>query len=358
MKAPTGPGRGAVVDFKPFSNSNAYHERCFFAPEVLPLSRSHLARLMAVLLVVGLAAIVGRSVWNERNAQRKSHGFALGNGRLEAQEIDVASKIAGKLASVEADEGDAVRQGQVLARLDTAELEAELRRAQAERKAAMEASHIAEERVRQRRVELDFAKRQLDRSQQLSGRNFVSQERLDRDRTDWQRAARELDAARMQVQAENASLAAAEARIAEIQARLDDAVLTAPRDARVLYRLAEPGEVLPAGGKVLTLIDLSDVYMVVFLPTEQAGQLPLGAPARIRLDAWPERPLPGRVRFVSPEAQFTPKQVETAMERQKLVFRVKVQVDADAVEQNRDWIKPGLPGVAVIRLEGDGEWPN
>uniref|UniRef100_UPI000AA1736C HlyD family secretion protein n=1 Tax=Desulfosarcina cetonica TaxID=90730 RepID=UPI000AA1736C len=126
-----------------------------------------------------------------------------------------------------------------------------------------------------------------------------------------------------------AAIDAVKARIDEIQSFIDDSTLTAPVDGRVLYRLAEPGEVLGAGGRVLTLLDVSDVTMTIFLPTDQAGRVDLGSDARIVLDALPDVVIPARVSFVAPKAQFTPKDVETRTEREKLMFRVKVRIDPE-----------------------------
>jgi HlyD family secretion protein len=116
--------------------------------------------------------------------------------------------------------------------------------------------------------------------------------------------------------------------------------------------------VLPPGGKVLTVVDPTDVYMYVFLPEALAGKVPLGAPARITLDALPEVVVPATVTFVADKAQFTPKDVETRAEREKLMFRVKVQIDAELVRGHEAMVKPGLPGVAYVQLDSAAQWPH
>ena len=118
----------------------------------------------------------------------------------------------------------------------------------------------------------------------------------------------------------------------------------------MLYRLAEPGEVLAAGGKVLTVLELTDVYMTIFLPTALAGRIAVGSEARIVLDAVPQYVIPATVSFVAARAQFTPKDVETRTEREKLMFRVKVRIDPELLTKYRDQVKTGLPGVAYVRL--------
>ena len=139
---------------------------------------------------------------------------------------------------------------------------------------------------------------------------------------------------------------------------LHDAVLTAPRRGRVQYRLAEPGEVLAAGGRVLTLLDLTDVYMAVFLPTNQVGRVAIGAEARIVLDAVPQYVIPAKVSFIAAEAQFTPREVETRSEREKLMFRVKVKIDPALLATYIEQVKTGLPGEAFVLLGGGREFPE
>jgi len=125
----------------------------------------------------------------------------------------------------------------------------------------------------------------------------------------------------------------------------------------VQYRVAQPGEVLAAGGRVLNLVDLGDVYMTFFLPTTQAGRLAIGTEARLVLDAWPQYVIPARIGFVANVAQFTPKTVETAEERQKLMFRVKAQIPEDLLRKYIELVKTGLPGLAYVRLDPAAEWP-
>ena len=123
------------------------------------------------------------------------------------------------------------------------------------------------------------------------------------------------------------------------------------------FKVAQPGEVLPAGGRVLNLLDVSDVYMTFFLPTEAAGRLALGAEARIVLDALPDYVVPAKISFVASAAQFTPKTVETVSERQKLMFRVRAQIDRQLLLEHLEQVKTGLPGEAWVRLDDSQPWP-
>ena len=146
--------------------------------------------------------------------------------------------------------------------------------------------------------------------------------------------------------------------MAKTESRIKDATLVSTITGRVLYRLTEPGEVLGPGGKALTLVNLEDVYMEIFLPAEQAAALKVGAEARITLDYRPNAAAPARVSFVSPEAQFTPKQVETQSEREKLMFRVKIQVPDELVMNYIEDIKTGVRGVGYVKTDPSAVWPD
>ncbi|MGD2083580.1 MAG: HlyD family efflux transporter periplasmic adaptor subunit [Chromatiales bacterium] len=285
-------------------------------------------------------------------------GLVSSNGRIEAVEVDVATKLPGRLIEVTPREGDRVEAGQVVARIDTASLEARLRLAEAERRRAREGLTGARALVEQRESELAFARTELTRVRKLVGQGHVSEEQVDRTRTQLESASAALDGARAQVAEAQAAIEAADAQVDSIRVDIADSTLRAPRRGRVLYRLSEPGEVLGAGQKVLTLLDLTDVYMVLFLPERLAGRLAIGAEARIVLDAAPELVFPATLSFVAPRAQFTPKQVETRTEREKLVFRVKARLDPELLGRHEAYVKAGLPGIGYVRIDPAVEWPE
>ncbi|SBW14161.1 HlyD family secretion protein [Brucella sp. 10RB9215] len=313
-------------------------------------------------------------------------GIASGNGRVEAVEIDISTKSPGRIREIFANEGSFVKAGDVLARMDTDQLESQHRQAKAQLRRAeigidtaqslvtqRQAEHAAAEAtVAQREAQLDAAQRRLARSRQLSESRTVSQQVLDDDRATAQGAEAAVGAAKAQLAATDAAIGAAKAQvvdaqasveaakaaIAAIEADLRDATLTAPKPGRVQYRVAQPGEVLSAGGRVLNLVDLSDVSMTFFLPTAQAGRVAIGADARIVLDAAPQYVIPAKVSFVADVAQFTPKTVETEEERQKLMFRVKAKIPQNLLQKYIQQVKTGLPGVAYVKLAPDAEWPK
>lgn len=310
--------------------------------------------LVTVLILAALGAAY--AAWRLRPPELPQ-GVAFGNGRLEATEVDVATKVGGRLATLTPHEGDRVEKGQIVATLDAEDIAAQLRAAEAQVRQAQEATRETREGVRKADADVTLARMTLQRSQELVQKGFITGDKLDRDRSALQSSDASLAAARVRVTQAQAAVEAAVARGQSLSATVNDTSLKAPISARVLYRLAEPGEVKAAGAKVLTLLDLSDVYMTLFLPTAEAGKVAIGSPARIVLDALPDQVLPATVTFVAPRAQFTPKEVETRSEREKLMFRVKVKVDAAWLAQHQEVTKGGMPGMAYVRTDATREWP-
>jgi HlyD family secretion protein len=338
--------------------------------------------------VVGIAVVAGGGYWGWlRYAQSGlPEGITASNGRIEATEIDVSTKTSGRINEILVGEGDFVTTGQVLARMDTVQTEAQRRQAEAQFKRALigvdTAKSLVEQRqaertaaeatVAQRNAELEATEKRLSRSAQLVQTNSVSQQTFDDDRASEQSAKAAVAAAEAQSAAAQAAISsakatiidaeaavdAAQAAIESIVAEIDDSTLVSPRDGRIQYRVAQPGEVLSAGGRVLNLVDLGDVYMTFFLPTAQAGRIAIGSEVRIVLDAAPQYVVPAKVSFVADVAQFTPKTVETEEERQKLMFRVKAQIPPELLREHIHLVKTGLPGMAYVRTDPAVEWPK
>jgi HlyD family secretion protein len=339
---------------------------------------------LAVLVVI-VAAGCGYYAWQQFGGSRLPAGIASGNGRIEAVEIDISTKIPGRLRELLVNEGDCVTAGQVLARMDTDKLEAQRRQAEAQLQRAIVGVDTARRLVTQREAEraaaaavlaqreaqFDTADKKLARSEQLIKTSAVSQQVLDDDRAAAQGAKAAVAAAEAQVAASEAAIGASKALVIDAKAAVDaaraaietisadinDSTLKSPRDGRVQYRVAQLGEVLSAGGRVLNLVDLGDVYMTFFLPTEQAGRVEIGSDVRLVIDAAPQYVIPAKATFVADVAQFTPKTVETEEERQKLMFRVKAHISPDLLKEYIKQVKTGLPGMAHVRLDPDANWP-
>ncbi|HQR60519.1 MAG TPA: HlyD family efflux transporter periplasmic adaptor subunit [Methylophilaceae bacterium] len=367
------------------------------------------------VLIAGVVIIVLSSLylWQRLKPAGLPAEFVAGNGRIEATEVDISTKTAGRIQDVLFHEGDFVEAGQVVARMDTQTMEADLHQMEARVKQAQSATATATATTSQRQEalqsaaaliaqrkqaketalamvaqsesEVAFAESEVKRSEELVEKRFITQQRLESDRTRLQSARAALNAAKSKVEEAQAAIEAAKSQLTEarsaieasksqiaetrsstdaaiaavekIKADIADASLKTPKGGRVQYRVAEPGEVLPVGGKVLTVLDVSDVYMTFFLPETVAGRVAIGAEARLVLDAAPQYVIPTRVSFVASEAQFTPKTVETATERQKLVFRVKARIAPELLKQYKTRVKTGLPGVAYVQLDASAEWP-
>ena len=311
-----------------------------------------------IAIVLTIAAIAIGFILQIFQKSELPLGIASGNGRIEAVEVDITTKFGGRLATVLVHEGDAVEMNQALAQIDTKELDAQLRRAEAEVRRARQEKNAAVAVIAQRKSELSLSKKDLERSKGLYENDSISLEQLQRDETAVQTAKATLAAARAQLSNTEAAIEAAIANTELLKVQIEDSILKAPITGRVLYRLAEPGEVLPAGGKVLTVLDPLDVYMTIFLPTQQVARLAVGADARVVLDGIPDMFIPARVTFVAPRAQFTPKEVETRTEREKLMFRIKVKIQPDFLKKYVELSKTGVPGEAYVRIGADSEWPD
>ena len=339
---------------------------------------------IAVLAAI-TAAVVAAILWVTLRPSGPGIGFVSGNGRVEATEIDVATKLAGRVVTIAVNEGDFVQAGQPLAQMQVDVLDAQRDEARAKSQEAVNAVSSADAQVvarqsdavaaqavvGQRTSELDAAQRRLARTELLTKKGVTPIQELDDDRARVRGAESVLAGANAQVAAAQAatkaaqaevvgagsSVTASKATIARVEADIQDSQLKSPRDGRVQYRVAEPGEVLAAGGTVLNLVDLGDVYMTFFLPETAVGKLELGSEVRIILDAAPQYVIPAKVSFVASAAQFTPKTVETASERQKLMFRVKGQIGRDLLQKHLKLVKTGLPGVAWIKLDPQARWP-
>jgi HlyD family secretion protein len=222
-------------------------------------------------------------------------GIVKAEGRIEATQIDVSSKYAGEVADVAVQEGDKVAAGQVIARLSSPQLEAQLQAAE---------------------------------SELLSAKQARAQD----------------------------ALKAAEAKVEQIKSMISELTLVSPRGGKVQYQLAHAGDSVAAGAPIVTLIDLSDVYMTVFLRAADAGKLAVGDEARVILDAAPNYVVPATVGFVASNAQSPPKAVETKEELSKLMLRVDLKIDPKVVETYYRKVETGLRGAGFVRTRTDVKW--
>jgi HlyD family secretion protein len=294
---------------------------------------------------------------NRLRGRDMPEGIVKTNGRIEATQVDVAAKYSGRLATVTKDEGDEVTAGDVVATISSPETEAQLRAAQAQVIKAKQALAETIALIAQRKSDLDFARTDYERGKPLLEHGTITQQTMDLRRNKFEAADAALVATSRQRDQAEAAIRAAEADVERLQSILVDLVLVSPRSGRVQYRLARAGEVVSAGQRVLTILDLKDVYMTVYLSADVAGQLTLGDEARIILDPLPQYVFPASISFVATDAQFTPKSVETAEERQKLMFRVKLQGDPAVLDKYHRAVKTGVRGLGFVRTDPKVAWP-
>jgi len=303
------------------------------------------------------AKLAVESLINRLRGRDMPEGIVKSNGRLEATQVDVSAKYPGRLATLTVNEGDEVTAGQVVATISSPETEAQLRSAQAQVLKAKQALAEASALIVQRKSDLDFAGPDYERAKQLVERGNISQQMTDSRRNRFEAAQAGYVAANARRDQAEAEIKAAEAEVERLQSILVDLVLISPRSGRVQYRLARAAEVVAAGQRVLTILDLNDVYMTIYLPADQAGKLSVGDEARTILDPVPQYVLPATVSFVATEAQFTPKSVETAEEREKLMFRVKLQGDPQVLDRYHRQVKTGVRGLGFLRTDPKVPWP-
>ncbi|MBX5454239.1 MAG: efflux RND transporter periplasmic adaptor subunit [Acidobacteriia bacterium] len=327
----------------------------FPPPPERPKPRRRLRLLLA--LIVLIAAGTGAGWWWTHRPPPLPPWIASSNGRLEADEVDIDTKYAGRILKLYVDEGDFVKQGQVVAVMDTRDLEQQKLQYEHVMRQAQRTLDQAKANYASQEAVVKFAQQEVARSSYLVPRGFATQEQLDQQRQTLASAIATLNADAAAIQAAEHAVAAAAHQVEYYKVVIADNTLVAPKDGPIEYRVANVGEVLPAGGKVFTMLDASYVYMDIYLPTKEAGRVRLGSEARIVLDAYPEHVIPARVVFVASLAQFTPKTVETKEEREKLMFRIRVRVDPARLKGREAIVRTGLPGVGYVLTSPTGTWP-
>lgn len=319
------------------------------------MSRKTLLIILAAALAVG--GYFGYKYWRSTQ-DALPPGIASGNGRLEAKLVDIAPKESLRVKEIFFVEGDLVKPGDICVIMDTNTLQAQLEEAKLGVAATQEKEAGARATIIRSKAQIQLAKVEVARSKNLVAQRAGSQRELDVRNTELKTTSAALQEEEAKLRTIQQEINVAKAKVVTIQTRIDDATLRSPVLGRVLYKLAEVGEVLAAGGKAMTLVNLEDIYMEIFLPSADAAKVKLGAEARIAFDVLPGRGIPGYVSFVSPEAQFTPKQVETRSEREKLMFRVKIKIPEKIVVNAIDVVKTGVRGVGYVKYDEAAQWPS
>ena len=338
--------------------------------------------------IVLAVALCGAFALYDFIANRKPYDttkFVMGNGRIEATEVTISAKLAGRIEKIYIEEGQLVTNGQKLVEMQTDELRADLLKAKAALAEAEAKVKEAESAIAVREAEAEAAKGTVaEKKSQLRGaenkeRRFKStasgalpvteiedaetmvqshKAQLMSAEASAQKAAAEVESAKSRLEVARADAEAQKAAIKRIEVDLNDCTIVAKHDGRIQYRIAQVGEMVGSGAGILNLVDLTDVYMTLFIPEKLIGSIAQGAECRIVLDAAKEWPIHANISYVSSIAQFTPKTVETEVEREKLMFRVRARIPPENLKKYIEYARTGLPGVAYVRLDPAAEWPE
>ena len=334
-----------------------------------------------------VAAICGAFWLYDAVVNRKPYDpekFVMGNGRLEATEVTISAKLGGRIEKIYIEEGDLVTNGQKLVEIQTDELRADLMKARAALAEAEASVKEAEITIAVKTAEAEAARGTVaEKKSQLRGaenkeRRFKSAQagaipvteiedaetvvqahkaQLMSAEASAKKAEVEVESAKRRLEVVKANVAAQKAAIARIEVDIKDSTLVAKHDGRIQYRIAQLGEMVGSGAGILNLVDLTDVYMTLFIPEKLVGRSAQGADCRIVLDA-AKYPIPAKISYVSSIAQFTPKTVETEVEREKLMFRVRARIPSELLKKYIEYARTGLPGVAYVQLDPTAEWPD
>ncbi|WP_042270648.1 HlyD family secretion protein [Paraburkholderia heleia] len=315
-------------------------------------------KLVWIGAVLAVAALLSAGVaWRHNREGALPADIAHANGRLEMTRVDVAVKYGGRIVALPVHEGDLLAAGAVVAREDDAELRAQLDAAKAARERAAATRQRAGDEADASTAQVRLARLEWTQASNLFASGQISGVERERRQLALDGAQAALDAARAAQGEASAAIAEADAQVARLQAVIDETIIRAPLAGRVEYRVVEVGTMLPAGGRVVSMLNPEDIYFTIFLPGPQAGRLAIGAQARIVLDAFPGEPIPARVGYVASDAQFTPKYVETQGERAKLMYRVKLQLPPEVARRFAARLKGGMTGDGYVRLDASKPWP-
>jgi HlyD family secretion protein len=313
------------------------------------------ARSVAGLVAVGLIGVASASAYAYWRLQPEPmpNQVIYGSGRIEADEVRVASEVAGRLLENRAVEGQSVRAGESLIRIDPADYELQADRAEAQRVAAQRIGSQIDAQIGLAIHHEMTAKTDLGRYETLSKAGWIPAQRLDMVRNTSAAATDQVSVLRQQRAEAEAQATVAAKTAALARSQIAKTRVVAPISGAVLEKLAEPGEVVAAGQPLAVLANLRTVKLKVFIVEKDLGRLRLGAPARIHVDAFGGRDFAARVARVDAQAQFTPRDVHMADERSRTVYGVILEApNPEGV------LKPGMPADAWILWDGQAGWPK
>ncbi|HVP36284.1 MAG TPA: efflux RND transporter periplasmic adaptor subunit [Terriglobales bacterium] len=286
-------------------------------------------RLGIIILVIILALVL----YFLLSSNGKKNGREISaSGTIEVTEVEVSSKLPGRIEKLLVNEGDSVVKGQVLIELEKNELEAQLKQAQAAYQASLA-------QLAQAKSNSENLKTNLDRTRELFRAGSSTQQQLDDQQTKYQMANDQFSSAAHLVDQNKAM-------IDLINVNLDNSIIKSPINALILSKNTEIGEVVSPGSSLLTLGDMLHPWVKIYIKETDLGKVKLGQKAQIKIDTYPDKVFEGRVTYISGQAEFTPKNIQTKEERVKLVFGIKV-----SLENPEQIFKPGMPADVILSTD-------
>lgn len=279
--------------------------------------------------------------------------FLYGNGHIEGTEIRVSAEVSGRVVESPLREGQQISKDQLLVRLDASDLQAQLSKGLAEEGAIQAEQVSVEEQLRTWRHHLRTAEADVQRYRKLEKSELISPQQLNTAEDRVREAGGQVKTLEAKLNQVQARLDATRQQVRWLRLQLEKTRITAPVSATVLVKGIEPGELATPGHVVAVLVDLSRLELKVYIPERDIGKIRLGTPARMRVDAFPERYFEATVTQVDQQAQFTPRDIHMPEERVRMVFGVTL-----AVENEDGILKPGMPADAWLRVDDEVPWPT
>lgn len=315
-------------------------------------------KIKYVILGLGVIGAASFAIWKNQQLQADELvGISGINGRLELKRLDVATLYAGRVEAILVQEGEKVKAGQDLARLSSDISRTQVDAAVAQKTQAEDRVKRALAEIEARQQQMKVAKLELDNAVKLRRDNLVSTSELERRQASYHAAVAAVNTVQAAKAEAEAAVLLAQAQLAKAESQNADMIIKAPKDGRVEYQVADVGNVLGPGGKVVSLLDPSDSYINVFLAANQMNQLNIGDDARIVVDGI-DAVFPANISFIANNAQFTPKSVETTEERAKLMFKVKLQIPVEIALKYNGLLKGGMTALGYVKYDPQVQWPE
>jgi len=310
-------------------------------------------RWLVPLLVIIAVAAVSYGIFRATRHPVVPEGLLYGNGHVEGTEVRVTSEVGGRITSQSLPEGGNVVQGQPVVVLESETTTDLLNAARAELRATRQSREAIDSQIAMWHHHVETAERQLSRIRDLRASNLASEADADQAENTLREAQQQVQSLGSQAGALDEQIAAAEARAQLAESNLEKHVVEAPIDGTVLVRTAETGEVIQPGQPLALIVDLTRLELKVYVPEKDIGKVRLGNPARVSVNAFPDRYFEAHVSRVDDYAQFTPRDIHVPEERTRMVYGVTLALD-DASGQ----LKPGMPADAWIKWDDSASWTS